>query len=460
MVKVIYPHCAGIPLINPQYLSPNTTNKMGELNEGFVAVAAISQESSLAVLNAPILNGSPPLPLPNIKEALPPRVNEFSPPPPHLYPLASATPANHTMGASLTRYLAIKVHQSVLAQVYSRIIITGAYTRHSPLSTPFILEKTDKPFNWERPTARHDPLTNTLCIECFPGLDHLSHYAEIISTYLALLSRPDLTPPSAVSYMPTSPSDTHLALRDHTNLSLFPGHDVHTVILGLVWHLPSLTSHASPHGVTTWSGTGPWQWIITTFPSGRRTAFLGFRPAFWGCISGEVIHFLTSRFPSIREFIYLGKLGTLVPSIQPNKHLATGGESIVNGATVRWESVLAPVVAANRKARECTIVGRHVTLGSVLHETREWYERMKERAEFVDPEIGVMAQAAVRSGVGYGYLHMVTDNLGRKYDEDLSNEREDRVLKGRERLHRVVEEVIGDYVNTTASKSLASPYLN
>ena len=97
-------------------------------------------------------------------------------------------------------------------------------------------------------------------------------------------------------------------------------------------------------------------------------------------------------------------------------------------------------------ARECTVVGRHATLGSVLHETREWYEGMKDRAEFVDPEIGMMARAAVRSGVGFGYLHMVTDNLGRKYEEDLSNEREEGVLKRRERLHRVVEEVVGQYL--------------
>ena len=370
-------------------------------------------------------------------------------PPPHLYPLASATPANHTMGDSLMRYLAIKVHQSVLTGAYSRIVITGAYTRYSPLSIPFTLEKTDKPFNWERPTAHHDPVTNTLYIECFPGLDHLSHYAEIIPTYLALLARPDLTPPNRVSWIPTSPSDTHLALRDHTNLSLFPGHGVHTVILGLVWHLPTLTSSPTT-GTTTWSGTGPWQWVIIPSPSpsspNRTIAFLGFRPAFWGCISGEVVHFLTSRFPSLREVVYLGKLGTLAPDIVPNKYLATGGESIVDGATLTWESVLAKSIAGNMSARECTVVGRHATLGSVLHETMEWYEGMKDRAEFVDPEIGMMARAAVRSGVGFGYLHMVTDNLGRKYEEDLSNEREEGVLKRRERLHRVVEEVVGQYL--------------
>lgn len=194
--------------------------------------------------------------------------------------------------------------------------------------------------------------------------------------------------------------------------------------------------------------------MIKSFPSThpsrrpRVVAFLGFRPAFWGCISGEVVHFLVSRWPSIREVVYLGKLGTLDPELRPNRWLATGGSSVVNGAVVSWESVLERVVRGNKRGRECAVVGRHVTLGSVLHETREWWEGMHGRAEFVDPEIGMMAQAAVRCGVGFGYLHMVTDNLGKKYEEDLSNEREEGVLRGRERLHRVVEEVMGDYVRS------------
>ena len=443
---------AGINPISPiSPLAGNIPNiaKMGEL---IVEIpSAIPSLSGLEVLRSSTFKAKPPLPPP--------------PPPRPIYPLANATTTNHTMGASLTRYLAIKVHQAVLAQSYNRIIITGAYNRYSSRSIPFTLEKTDKPFNWERPTARHDVQTNTLYIECFPGLDHLSHYAEIIATYLALLSREDLTPPSAVCYIPTSPSDTQLALREGTNLADFPGEGVHTVILGLVWHLPSLV------GSDEWSpGQGesaPWQWVIKTFPSSspspnntrsekkknpRTVAFLGFRPAFWGCISGEVIHFLGARFRSIKEVIYLGKLGTLDPNLQPNRWLATGSSSILHdgqhqtGAVVQWKSVLDDAV--ERKGKDCTAVGRHITLGSVLHETKEWWEKMHGRADFVDPEIGMMAQAAVRCGLGFGYLHMVTDNLGKKYEEDLSNEREEGVLKGRERLHRVVEEVIGDYVRS------------
>ncbi|KAH7324296.1 hypothetical protein B0I35DRAFT_369382 [Stachybotrys elegans] len=338
---------------------------------------------------------------------------------------------NHTMGASLPRYLEIKVHQAALEKPYKAIVVHGLYARYSPDSIAFDGEKRDKPFNWERPTARE--VESTLFIECFPGYDHVEHYAEIIANYLKIREHQGdkLTPSNQVFFIPASCSDTQLALHS-TNLGDFPGEGVDTVILGLVWHLPRLTGSAE------WSGNGPWQWILKDFGS-RRVAFLGFRPAFWGDISGEVIYWLTSRF-SIKEFIYLGKLGGLKPDVAPNTWLATGGRSLVMGRMVEWDNVLQPSV--ERVGKDSVIFGTHITLGSVLHETKTWHADLVEDVDFVDPEIGMMAQAAVRSGVRYGYLHMITDNLGKKYDEDLSNERKESVLMNRERLHRVVQDVM------------------
>jgi len=341
------------------------------------------------------------------------------------------------MGSSLPRYLEIKVHQTALERAFDEIIVVGDYRRYSSDSIAFDGEKRDKPFNWERPTGRVEG--NILYIECFPGYDHVEHYAEIIASYLKILEKQgnNLTPSTRVSFIPPSCSDTLLAL-DATNLVEFPGEAVDTVVLGLVWHLPRSTE-AAP-----WSGSGPWQWILKSYP-GRRVAFLGFRPAFWGDISGEVVHYLASHFSSIKEVIYLGKLGVLKPKVEPNGWLATGGESLVNGRMVRWNNVLAPAVA--RCARDSTIVGRHVTLGSVLHETKDWHADLVETVDFVDPEIGMMAQAAVRSGIQYGYLHMITDNLGKKYDEDLSNERTESVLRHRSRLHVLVQDVMEDHLS-------------
>ena len=43
---------------------------------------------------------------------------------------------------------------------------------------------------------------------------------------------------------------------------------------------------------------------------------------------------------------------------------------------------------------------------------------------------------------------MITDNLGQKYDEDLSNERTESVLAGRARLHQVVRDVMEDHLTS------------
>ncbi|KAK6068544.1 hypothetical protein SCUP234_11088 [Seiridium cupressi] len=353
-----------------------------------------------------------------------------------ILPLNEATVETHTMGASLPRYLEIKVHEAILKQAYREIVVRGRYSRHSSDTIAFEGEKRDKPFNWERPTARLEG--EKLFIECFPGFDHVQHYAEIIASYLKIREgRGDsLTPSSRVSFVPASCSDTQSAL-EATNLGDLPGEGVDTIVLGLVWHLPRLT------GSSQWSGSGPWQWILQSF-GGRRVAFLGFRPAFWGDISGEVIYKLTSRF-DIKEVIYLGKLGALKPNVAPNKWLATGGKSLVNGRWVEWDTALGPSV--ERHGKDSVISGAHVTLGSVLHETKSWHAGLVDEVDFVDPEIGMMAQAAVRSGIRYEYLHMITDNLGRKYDEDLANERKENVLIHRARLHEVVQDVIEDHLS-------------
>ncbi|KAJ4303842.1 hypothetical protein N0V90_002743 [Kalmusia sp. IMI 367209] len=352
-------------------------------------------------------------------------------------PKADANSSTHTMSESLERYLYIKVHQTALCRRFDAIVVIGTYTRYSPDSIAFDGEKRDKPFNWERPTARIED--STLYIECFPGYDHVEHYAEIIACYLRIQEEKGeigLTSSEKVFFVPSSCSNVKTALQ-RTNLPLFPGVSVDTVVLGLVWHLPRLT------GDDQWHGDGPWQWILKDF-RGRKVAFLGFRPAFWGCISGEVVHYLRSHF-HIKEVIYLGKLGVLKPGVTPNAWLATGGESLVHGRVVEWENVLAPAVS--KYAAESTITGAHVTLGSVLHETRDWHTGLVDHFDFVDPEIGMMAQAAVRSGVRYGYLHMITDNLGQKYDEDLSNERIESVLRARARLHRIVQDVMEHHLS-------------
>ncbi|KAL6860945.1 hypothetical protein J3F83DRAFT_748053 [Trichoderma novae-zelandiae] len=352
-------------------------------------------------------------------------------------PRHEATAESHTMGASLPRYLEMKVHQKVLERPYKSIRVIGAYRRQAP-SVVFRGEKADKPFNWQRPTARADG--DQLLIECFPGLDHVQHYAEIVATYLGMLQGRGgaLTDPSAVSFEPPSCSDTRTALMA-TNLRELP-QGIDTVVLGLVHRLEALT------GPVDWTGDDCFAWTERPFNS-RRVAFVGFRPSFWGDISGEIVHLLAAHH-GVRQVLYCGKLGSVKPGVRPNTWLATGGVSYIRGQVVEWENVLSKAVADIAAAH--TITGRHVTLGSVLHETKEWLAELPGSIDFVDPEVGIMARAAVTSGMRFGYLHVVSDNVAEKYEEDLSNERKQSVVEQRSRLYQLVQEVLGHYLHSAS----------
>ncbi len=334
------------------------------------------------------------------------------------------------MGTSLPRYLDMKIHQTFLERVYEGITIVGAY-RRSPPSVIFQGEKRDKPFNWQRPTAR--VVDGHLHLDCFPGYDHVEHYAEIVATYLEIQRRRGhiLTPTSKVSFIPSSCSDTQAALKDTNLWKLSEGVD--TVVLGLVHRLERLT------GPVDWAGDECFAWSVRQF-NDRKVAFVGFRPSFWGDIAGEVVHYLASRC-GVREILYFGKLGSLRKGVRPNTWLATGARSHVRGQVVEWENVLGSSIS--RLAQHYTMTGDHMTIGSVLHETRDWLATLPGSVHFVDPEVGMMAQAAVRSGIRFGYLHIVSDNVVEKYDEDLSNERMRNVLTRRLKLYEIVQNVLG-----------------
>jgi hypothetical protein len=58
-----------------------------------------------------------------------------------------------------------------------------------------------------------------------------------------------------------------------------------------------------------------------------------------------------------------------------------------------------------------------------------------------------MAQASLDAGIGFGYLHIISDNVAEKYTEDLSNERINGVLLGREALYQHVQDVLMRHLN-------------
>jgi len=51
---------------------------------------------------------------------------------------------------------------------------------------------------------------------------------------------------------------SHNTALEARNLTLFAGHHIDTIVLGLVWYLPRLTASE------IWAGDGAWQWIVKT----------------------------------------------------------------------------------------------------------------------------------------------------------------------------------------------------
>jgi hypothetical protein len=341
------------------------------------------------------------------------------------------------MGDSLHQYLRIKMHQTILSRPWEAIIVTGKHSRTGE-SITFDGEKKDKPFNWQRPTARIEG--NTLFVQCFPGVDYVRHYAELIATYLTITrSAGALTPPSHVKFVLPLEGETRLAL-ERTNISQLPHIDI--AVLGLVHRLSDLTDGFSDHHTGS-EDVDAFEWVVKTI-KGRSVAFIGFKPSFWGDISGEIIRLLATKH-GIRQALYVGKLGSVKKGVKPNRWLATGEESLVEGGDVRWSNAFQASSLAQAKSVP-VMIGRHVTVPSVLYETKEWLATV-QRYEFVDPEVGMMARAASKARISFGYLHIISDNVAEKYSEDLSNERDGSVLVGREALYQQIQAVLQHHLH-------------
>lgn len=155
----------------------------------------------------------------------------------------------------------------------------------------------------------------------------------------------------------------------------------------------------------------------------------------WGDVAGRVVTRLAAL--GARDVVYVGKVGALNPDIEPNTRLATGDTSLVNGATVTWTDFFGDLAGCQPGVH----TGLHVTSPSILLENRNWLAEHAGHA-FVDPEIGPMGAAAHHAGIGFGYLHVISNNLARHYPADLSNERHSDVVRRRTVLIRHIQDII------------------
>lgn len=333
-----------------------------------------------------------------------------------------ATIETHSMGKSLSAYVHNKIHNliTINLEFFSRIRVIGNYNRNSLVSKK---EKNDKLFNYKRPTAFIDG--DILYICCFPGEDYVYHYAKLIATYLDLIRQP-----KQVSYVLPGGKLTSSAF-DATNLAQIPSAEI--IIFGNVDKINLFEG--------SFEGNGDFLWKKGLI-NGKETLLLGCQFSIWG---NAAYHFIKSLRGHIQfsTFIYIGKLGTFDPKLHPNEYIASGGSSEINHEQIVWNNIF----KQHASSADRLILGNHVTYASVMDETNLEIAKLKDKFKFIDPEIGHMAKACQETSTQFGYLHVVTDNLARKYDEDLSNERKVEIIHKRTQLFNLISEILLKYIN-------------
>lgn len=319
-----------------------------------------------------------------------------------------ATYDNHSMGESLKGYIGMKLPEELFDNSILEIHIVGNYDRNVGIS---IKEKNDKLFNYKRPTIRI--IDNIAIINCYPGVDYVYHYASLIKTYLNILG---INKPVKTFFPSASDINSQLM---KSNIKDIP--KCKTVILGYVVGFDYLSKD------NYWKGNGDFLWKEIN----DSKILVGCKHSYWGDIAGYIVSYFAKH--GVENVIYVGKLGTLNENNKPNETIATGSKSIfIDGNSIEWENMF------DKETNSLIKNGIHYTLPSIIQETKIWVEENKNTIDFVDPEIGHMAMAAHNCGIRFSYLHIVSDNLSKKFDEDLSNERKEEILVKRKKLIKTI----------------------
>ena len=334
-----------------------------------------------------------------------------------LLPYTVNDPHAHSMGKSLTKYVDIKMHQlikDVDSDLYDEIIIIGDYDRSVVISK---YEKGGKLTNWQRPTA--EVINNTLYIKCFPGIDYVRHYASLISSYLAINGKRF----DHVTYI--LPSEEK-CWNEIYKLELDALELTDAIVVG------SGLFNFTDTG-TVWQGTDKFLWAVEQLPNGKNVTYLIVQFSFWGDIFYRLVTYLGEL--GHKKIIFTAKVGGINPTIIPNQVLATGNLGYINGEIIKWDNPFFGIES------DLVYEGTHINSPSVMYESKDWVKLFKD-FPLVDSEIGYFAKAAFESGMEFGYLHFVSNNLSRLFKEDLSNERSKSITEKREKLNKDIERII------------------
>lgn len=331
------------------------------------------------------------------------------------FSLLQMYPKMHSMGNSIYSYLKIKINSNLELDKIEKIKIIGKFDRFSGVSNN---EKDGKLFNFMRPTINLCEDELELC--CFPGIDYVFHFGNIVSSYSYLMNY-------KIDINCVLPSE-EVCWKEICESSLKYIPKVDTVIMGYVEGLDFLSYDKQ------WLGKGNFLFKRIDTKSGK-AILLGCKHTYWGDIAGRIIVFLSML--GVKRVIYSGKLGTLDSQCVPNESIATGNKSqLPNGELVVWDNLF------ENYTSPFINIGAHITVPSVLQETKWWVEQTKNEFMFVDPEIGHMAYAAQQNNIQFSYLHIISDKLSQKYPYDLSNERKIEVVSKRCELMKIIGDAI------------------
>lgn len=333
---------------------------------------------------------------------------------PHYFPKqpVRVNTEQHSMEASLLPYLELKVHP-LIRESGGTLRVIRVIPMYDRTRGSLSMEKPGKLLNFKRPTV--ELVEDTAIVRCFPGRDYIFQFASVVASYAEMQgwkTRVEMDMPDEAT--------CNAAFRQ-SFVNGTRGLSGKIAVVGKVEGLDALC------GEMDWQGTGDFLW--KNFQIGTlECALIGCQHTIWGEIAGRFVRELSSI--GFTAVIYVGKLGSLYSEDVPSQTLATGDMSILpDGSVVRWRNLFAA-------EEETVAMGTHITLPSVLQETKSWLDTWSE-ARFVDPEIGHMAYAAELAGIEFSYLHMVSDNVrNRSYRLDLSNERVAEALHGRDRLYQ------------------------
>jgi hypothetical protein len=327
-------------------------------------------------------------------------------------PISIADVNMHTMGTGLIKYLEIKMHQFIRNNDYEKILVVANFERSKNVSISNF-EKKGKYFNWQRPSCIE--IGDSLLVLCAPGEEYVEHYAALISSYLRLNNRKF----EHVSYVVPTQKEC-LQFIENSNLYSIPCND--TVILG-----SGLEKIFGPEDWELTEGSFGYKQVTL---SDQEITLVGCKFSFWGDISGKVVNKLAEL--GVNRIVYTGKLGGMKEFMKPNLQLVTGNSSYLKGRMIKWENMFSREDCAGFNSD--IIEGVHYSSASILHEDKKWLGA-NCKFDFVDPEIGHMAEAALKNGIEYGYIHIISNNLTAEFDEDLSNERANSVVNKRNKLY-------------------------